>query len=294
MLPQGMFSVAVATVAFPALSRAASVRDGRVYRRTLATALRQIAFLLMPASVSIAVLSQPMVRLVFQHGHFDAAQTHVVAQALAAFSLGLTFNGIMLMLNRAFFSLQMPWGPTRIAVATLIANIVLDALFYRPFGVWGIPFATSFVNIIGTILLSRSLKPVVGPFITPRFRRAMLVIVLASAVLAGVSFGVWYGLDALLGRTLPAQFVSLLFGLGLGGLAYLWTTKRLGLDELRALHADAALAHARSVSASRRGTSRHPGTRPCRARVRARSRRAAACREGPAPPTRGCAVAASP
>ncbi len=127
-------------------------------------------------------------------------------------------------------------GPTRIAVATLIANIVLDALFYRPFGVWGIPFATSFVNIIGTILLSRSLKPVVGPFITPRFRRAMLVIVLASAVLAGVSFGVWYGLDALLGRTLPAQIVSLLFGLGLGGLAYLWTTKRLGVDELRALH----------------------------------------------------------
>jgi putative peptidoglycan lipid II flippase len=236
MLPQGMFSVAVATVAFPALSRAASARNGQAYRRTLATALRQIAFLLVPASVSIAVLSQPMVRLVFQHGHFDASQTHVVAQALAAFSLGLTFNGIMLMLNRAFFSLQMPWGPTRIAVATLIANIALDALFYRPFGVWGIPFATSFVNIVGTILLSRSLKPVIGPFITPRFRRAMLVIAVASAVLAGVSFGVWYGLDALLGRTLPAQFVSLLLGLGLGGLAYLWTAKRLGLDELRALH----------------------------------------------------------
>ena len=104
-----------------------------------------------------------MVRLVFQHGRFDAAQTQVVAQALAAFSLGLTFNGFMLMLNRAFFSLQMPWGPTKIAVATLVANGVLDAVFYRPFGVWGIPLATSFVNVIGTFLLSRSLKPIVGP-----------------------------------------------------------------------------------------------------------------------------------
>jgi putative peptidoglycan lipid II flippase len=235
MLPQGMFSVAVATVAFPALSRAASARDGRAYRRTLSTALRQIAFLLVPASVAIAVLSQPMVRLVFQHGRFDTAQTHVVAQALAAFSLGLTFNGVMLMLNRAFFSLQMPWGPTRIAVATLIANVVLDALFYRPFGVWGIPLATSLVNIVGASLLSRSLRPVIGPFITPPFRRAMLVIALSSTVLAGISFGVWYGLDTLLGRTLPAQIVSLVLGLGLGGLAYLWTAKRLGLDELRAL-----------------------------------------------------------
>jgi putative peptidoglycan lipid II flippase len=235
MLPQGMFSVAVATVAFPALARHASARDGRGYRRTLATALRQIAFLLVPASVAVAVLAQPMVRLIYQHGRFDTAQTHVVAQALAAFSLGLTFNGVMLMLNRAFFSLQQPWGPTRIAVATLIANAVMDGLFYRPFGVWGIPFATSFVNIIGSILLARSLRPLIGPFVTPRFRRAMLVIGLASALLAGVSYGVWYGLDQLLGRTLPAQVVSLLLALAAGGLTYLGTTHRLGLDELSAL-----------------------------------------------------------
>jgi hypothetical protein len=50
-----------------------------------------------------------------------------------------------------------------------------------------------------------------------------------------VSYGVWVGLDTLLGRTLPAQFVSLLLGLALGGLAYLWTAKRLGLDEMRGL-----------------------------------------------------------
>jgi putative peptidoglycan lipid II flippase len=235
MLPQGMFSVAVATVAFPALARHASARDGRGYRRTLATALRQIAFLLVPASVATAVLSQPMVRLVYQHGNFDPAQTHVVAQALAAFSLGLTFNGVMLMLNRAFFSLQMPWGPTRVAIGTLIANVVLDALFYKPFGVWGIPFATSFVNLIGTFLLARSIRPLVGPFVTPRFRRAMLVIGFSSALLAGVSYAVWYGLDAALGRSLPAQLVSLVLALGAGGLTYLAAARRLGLDELREL-----------------------------------------------------------
>ena len=91
------------------------------------------------------------------------------------------------------------------------------------------------MNIVGTVLLSRSLKPLIGPFNGPPFRRAMIVISLASAVLAGVSYGVWYGLDALLGRTLPAQIVSLLLGLALGGLAYLFTAKRLGLDELRSL-----------------------------------------------------------
>ena len=182
-------------------------------------------------------------------GSFDAAQTHVVAQALAAFSLGLTFNGIMLMLNRAFFSLQMPWGPTRIAVATLVANVVLDALFYRPFGVWGIPFATSFVNIVGTFLLSRSLKPLVGPFITPRFRRAMIVIVArrrrcsrACPTASGT------GSTRCSAARCPAQVVSLLLGArASAALAYLWTAKRLGLDELRALAPDAPLARPSSA-----------------------------------------------
>ena len=82
------------------------------------------------------------------------------------------------MLNRAFFSLQMPWGPTQHRRRDADRERACSTpLFYRPFGVWGIPFATSFVNVIGTFLLSRSLKPLVGPFVTPRFRRAMIVIV---------------------------------------------------------------------------------------------------------------------
>jgi putative peptidoglycan lipid II flippase len=63
----------------------------------------------------------------------------------------------------------------------------------------------------------------------------MLVIAFCSALLAGVSYGVWYGLDRALGRSLPAQFVSLVLGLTAGGLVYLRTTRRLGLDELGAL-----------------------------------------------------------
>ena len=70
MLPQGMFSVAVATVLFPSLSRAAARADMDDFRRTLSTGLRWIAFLLIPASVALAVLAEPIVRLLYQHGRF--------------------------------------------------------------------------------------------------------------------------------------------------------------------------------------------------------------------------------
>src|SRR6478752_333743 len=100
MLPQGVFSVAVATVLFPTLSRLAARGDMEGFRHTVGVGLRQIAFLLIPASVASAVLAEPMVRLVYQRGHFEADQTPVVAGALAAFAAGLAFNGWMLLLNR--------------------------------------------------------------------------------------------------------------------------------------------------------------------------------------------------
>ena len=116
MLPQGMFSVAIATVLFPTLSRYASAARETATSRASATrsstGLRQIAFLLIPAAVVSAVLAEPIVRLLFQRGQFHPSQTPVVATCLAAFSAGLVFNGAMLMLNRAFFSLQSNWIPT--------------------------------------------------------------------------------------------------------------------------------------------------------------------------------------
>ncbi len=78
--------------------------------------------------------------------------TPIVAACLAAFALGLTFNGTMLMLNRGFFSLQSPWIPSWVAFGNLGLNAVLDAVFYR-FGIWGIPLSTSLVNIAGTAAL---------------------------------------------------------------------------------------------------------------------------------------------
>ena len=93
MLPQGMFSVAVATVLFPAISRLAARGDMAGFRNTVAVGMRQIAFLLVPASVAAAVLAEPIVRLLYQRGEFTPDQTPVVAAALAAFSTGSRSTG---------------------------------------------------------------------------------------------------------------------------------------------------------------------------------------------------------
>ena len=95
--------------------------------------IRQISFfLLLPASAVSAVLAEPIVRLLYERGEFKPDQTPVVAAALAAFSLGLVFNGMMLMLNRGFFSLQEPWLPTLVALGNLGFSVVLYRTAPRP------------------------------------------------------------------------------------------------------------------------------------------------------------------
>jgi putative peptidoglycan lipid II flippase len=234
MLPQGMFSVAIATVLFPALSRHASRGDTDGFRRTVSTGLRQIAFLLVPASVVAAVLADPIVRLLYQRGHFTAAQTPVVAAALAAFSAGLTFNGAMLMLNRAFFSLQENWVPTAVALGNLFVNAGLDGAFYR-FGTWGIPLSTTCVNVAGAAVLLVYLRRRLGRLELTGTASSVGRIVAASAPVAAVSYGVWWALDGALGRAAGFQVVSVGTALVAATTIYLGACRVLRVRELDVL-----------------------------------------------------------
>ena len=115
MLPQGLFSVAIATILFPTLSRYAARGDFDSLRGTMANGVRQIAMLLIPSAVIMAVLAEPITRLVYQRGEFDAAATDLVSEAMLWWAFSLPFQGISLLFSRTYFSLQRPWMTTALA-----------------------------------------------------------------------------------------------------------------------------------------------------------------------------------
>ncbi len=218
MLPQGLFSVAVATVLFPTMSRLAADRDVGQMRRVVGVGMRQINLLLIPAAAFMIVLAEPIVKLIFQRGHFNAESTHLVSVALFWFAWSLPFGGLNLLLTRAFFAVQRPWLPTRMAAINIVVDIIVSVGLYKPLGIAGLIIGTVAANLVMTCLLLARLRAgfngrMEGALTTMITAR----IAIASALLAGVSWLAWKLLESLLGVSLPAQIVSV-GGAALAGL----------------------------------------------------------------------------
>ena len=238
MLPQGLFSVAVTVVLFPEISRLAARGDGAGIARTVVTGARTIIFLLLPAAAISITLAEPIVRLVFQHGSFTSADTQHVAGALGAFSLGLVSNGLALLMTRAFFALREARIPTQVAFGNLFLNLILDLLFYKPFGASGIALATAIVTTWNAAVLVILLRRRIGLPAPREVGAEVARIAVATAYCTAAAFGVWWPLDQMMGRSLPAQFVSLGLGLLAGAGAYLASGRILqlsGMDVLASL-----------------------------------------------------------
>jgi putative peptidoglycan lipid II flippase len=230
-LPQGIFSVAIATVLFPALARFANAGAIDDLRSTMANGMRQILFVLVPAAAAILVLSDPMIRLIYQRGAFDSHETEVVATALFWFAFSLPTNGLFLLLTRTFFSLQKPWIPTWISAANL-AVTALAALGLYHLGVGGIVASTAIATTASVVAQGVILRRILHGMELGRLISAAVRISIAAAGLAAIGWIVWDVLDEALGRGLGGQIVSLGVGLAAGLAVYLSIAKLLRVAEL--------------------------------------------------------------
>jgi len=249
MLPQGMFSVALATVLFPTLSRFAAMHDLSGLRRTMASGARQIYLLLIPAAVFTAVLATPIVRLVYERGDFGAHSTELVSSALFWFSFSLPFAGVNLLLTRTFFSLQRPWIPTALAVANMAIDVAVSVMLYKPLGIPGLVLGTVAGNVAMTLGQTWRLRDLLhGSLEGRRTLTAVVQMILAAALLGLVSYGVWWGLDQALGRALLAQIVAVGAALAAGVAVYVGVVLAMGIPEAHQIRALVAGRFRRSPS----------------------------------------------
>ncbi len=234
MLPQGIFSVAITTVLFPTLSRQAARRDARAMRGSLASGMRQINLLLIPAAAGILVLAVPIIQLLFQRDRYTHADTLECALALRWFAVSLPFSGVNLLLTRTFFALKRPWIPARFAAVNMVVDIILSVALYKPFGVAGLVIGTAAANVVMTYLQLRRLQIGFNGRLDLAHTLMISVRILLAAVICGaVARIAWVLVHDLLGRSLIAQILAVGVAVGLAGGFYVWAVTKMRIPEAR-------------------------------------------------------------
>lgn len=190
-MPEGIFSLAVTSVFFPLFARLSARGDLEGFSRACMDGLRQLFVLLLPAAALMFALSEPIVRVVYERGIWDPAQTPLVADTLQMFALGLVPGGAILLLVRAFFSLRMPWVPALAGLLNLGANVVIAALVHTRMGTRGIAMSTSVASLVMFmamyLVLRRHLAGLSARQLAAVFARALGAAVVASAVGWGIA-----------------------------------------------------------------------------------------------------------
>ncbi|MFZ0039783.1 MAG: murein biosynthesis integral membrane protein MurJ [Solirubrobacteraceae bacterium] len=210
MLPQGIFSVAVATVLFPTLSRLAARRDVKGMRRTVGNGIRQINLTLIPSAALLAVLAVPITRLVYERGEFGSGSTDLVSTALFWFSFSLPFAGVNLLLGRTFFALKRPWIPTKLAAMNMVVDIIVSLALYKPLGISGLVIGTVSANVVMFWLQLRRLRTGFNGRLEGAQTTMITVrILIATAIVTPIAWLLWKGLDTVLGTSLVAEIIAI-------------------------------------------------------------------------------------
>lgn len=238
-LPIGVFAIAVATVVYPAIARHAVEKKFTELADDYRRGLRLILTINVPAAAGLALLSEPIVRLLFQRGAFDAADTATMTPLLALFAIGMPFFSVTSLSTRAFYALKDTATPVRIAVASFVINLGLTLLLKDALGARGLVVASTVAIMAQTILLQRALARKLPALEFGALWRSVGKILAATGVMAVLVGGGWLGLRAWhAGRAADWGAVAGLIPLGVAAYAaVLWALKIEGREEFAELGA---------------------------------------------------------
>jgi putative peptidoglycan lipid II flippase len=236
-LPIGIFAAGLSTAFFPLLSSLSAAKKIEEFKDTLSFSLRSIFFIMMPAAMGLIMLREPIVMLLFERMKFSHQDTILTADALLFYSLTIFAHAAILLLPRAFYSLQDTKTPVIVSFISVGSSIFLNWFFlnYTALGVKGFALSFSIMGLINMVLLMIILRRKICGIRGYHMGKSFLKATIASLVMgAGIYLMVLLlrpysqNLNSHLGAAL-----QVFLGFGIGAVIYLVIAWLLKMDELQ-------------------------------------------------------------
>ena len=149
----GVFSYTLSNIIFPELSKLTADNNKSMIVEILNKSIKISLFLIIPMSVGIGVLSNDIIKLIYERGEFTATSTYLTGGALTYYAIGMIGYGLMEILNKAFYAMQDSKTPMKISALAIIMNILLSIGLVKVNDYLGLPLAASITSIITAILM---------------------------------------------------------------------------------------------------------------------------------------------
>ena len=233
-LPMGLFGVSIASATLPRISQSAAEGNLPVFRETLSRSLVTIFLLTIPSAAGLFLLGESMIGIVYQHGHFLAADTHRTGVALSFYALGLAGYAAVKLLAPAFYALGNARIPMVVSMVSVLVNAISAESLVRGAGMGyaGLALSQSLVTTFNAMGLIALIRPRIGGIGGRLLVGNLAKILLATAVMALVVFGLTAGLHAGIHSVRLARVADVVFGVPVGAGVFYATASALGIAEL--------------------------------------------------------------
>jgi len=235
LMPQAAIAQSIAIAAMPTFSAQVALGKFEEMRLSLASSLRGVLLLAIPASVGLILLRQPLVTLLYQRGEFDAFSTQLVAWALLWYAAGLIGHSLVEITARAFYALHDTKTPVLVGIAAMGLNMLFSvgfALLFAEIG-WmplgGLALANSLATALEAIALLVMMRRRLGGLHSKKIALSAVQGMIASLVMA---LGLWVWMGTTTGQP---TWIVVAGGLLLGGSLYAFVMLLLRVEEAQLL-----------------------------------------------------------
>ena len=236
-LPIGLFGVAISIAALPVLARQASTKNFTEMRETFVSSLTMVFCLTIPATAGLIVLADPIIRVIFEHGAFTAADTQATAVALSLYGIGLFAYSANKVIVPVYYAINAARYPVIASFLAIGFNVLIIINTIDYFQHRAIALSTSAVMIINFLFLMVVLYRKINGFSLATLLTGMLKILFAAALMTIVLIFLHDQFHQQFNRSILSQCMYLLILISLSASLYIGALHVLGLQELKEITA---------------------------------------------------------
>lgn len=235
MFPIGMVGVSLSIATLPVVSAHASRGDLPRLREAYVSSAALSFILTVPASMGLIFLSGPIVKLIFEHGKFNAFDTLNTAYALSLYALGLfAYSGLKIIVP-VFYALNKTRYPVVGSFLTVVLNILVIMLTLNPLQHKAIALSTSLCVTANFLFLSIALYREIKGYAVRQLMATLVKVALVSLAMGMGARWLDTALGNVFGPGLAGETLSLLIAISGAAVFYFSVLSFMKIKEVNYL-----------------------------------------------------------